>query len=269
MLCVDIWERVIDPHTTPHKFSACSRRVGLFCDGHVSFRLQWLPWLRRCANYSWVAPSNLQQPLQQPPRHIVFIGEAGTGKSSVINLILGENRARVNNNVEPCTTEIGPYNVNIQNQAFVLWDTPGFDGGPLRFLRLSEKKLKRFLRTQYEDHQLHLLVHCVQGRRATSYMERCYNTFCAATRRVACPVVVVVTGLERQKPMESWWVKNGHRLANQGMVYDGHACISCAPNADASLSLDGIIDLIRCDYNHWRAEANRDQYMVDSGCIIA
>jgi hypothetical protein len=83
-----------------------------------------------------------------------------------------------------------------------------------------------------------------------------YNTFCLITRRLAAPVVIVVTNLEREKNMEDWWERNESRLRSLGMEFDGHACITALPDHPrTNMSKMTLHDLIARNYP-WQAECD-------------
>lgn len=40
------------------------------------------------------------------------------------------------------------------------------------------------------------------------------------------PIVLVVTGLENEEPMENWWKENCDELLKYGLEFEDHACIT-------------------------------------------
>ncbi|KIJ08351.1 hypothetical protein PAXINDRAFT_28011, partial [Paxillus involutus ATCC 200175] len=163
--------------------------------------------------------------------NIVFVGETGAGKSSIINLVAGSSVANTNNDTGACTRASARYETMIRDEVFNLWDTRGLGEGFLRsiFKGSSEGELRKFLRERHQKLEIDLLVYCVRGSRANKAQVKNYNTFCAVTRRFAAPVVIMVTNLEREKNMEDWWERNESNLRRLGMEFDGHACITAIP----------------------------------------
>ena len=68
-----------------------------------------------------------------------------------------------------------------------------------------------------------LLVFCLRGR-ITEDALAIYQHFSQRLKRV--PVVIVVTGLEHEDPMESWWGKNKKTFDEYHMSFNGHACVT-------------------------------------------
>jgi len=59
--------------------------------------------------------------------NIILIGETGVGKSSLINLICGDNKARVVNNAVGCRNEAPEvYSTIVNNTKLCIYDIPGF-----------------------------------------------------------------------------------------------------------------------------------------------
>ncbi|KIJ14040.1 hypothetical protein PAXINDRAFT_37252, partial [Paxillus involutus ATCC 200175] len=164
-------------------------------------------------------------------RNIVFVGETGAGKSSSINLIAGFGVAHTADDGKACTRVSARCETAIRNEGFNLWDTRGLGEGFFRslFKRSSEGELKKFLRERHRQGEIDLLVYCIRGSRAHQSIVKNYNTFCTVTRRLAAPVVILVTNLEREKNMEDWWERNESNLRRLGMEFDGHACITALP----------------------------------------
>lgn len=88
-------------------------------------------------------------------------------------------------------------------------------------------------------------MYCVRGNRASAASVKYYNSFCAITRRLVAPVVIVVTHLERERNMEDWWNRNLSRLEELKMEFDGYACITaCAGHPRLAESKRTLVDLI-------------------------
>ncbi|KIK99092.1 hypothetical protein PAXRUDRAFT_30732 [Paxillus rubicundulus Ve08.2h10] len=207
------------------------------------------------------------------PRNVVFIGDIGAGKSSIINLIADANLARTSNDAAACTTEIVYYEVTIRDRMYRLWDTPGLNA-PSRFrfsVPAPERALKLFLRKKHLARELDLLVFCVRSGRTHKSMENAYTTFCKTTRQIAAPVVIAVTCLEKMQPaMDTWWVQNGKKLEQKGLVFDGHVCVTCLPHPRRESARQEIHYLLANDFQWEPSDAGSEGYLDSSGrCVIA
>lgn len=174
-----------------------------------------------------------------PPAHfanVVIFGEAGVGKSSLINLITGLGRAQTSPDVNPCTGHNHGYGVTIGHRAFKIWDTVGLDSGGWFRARLAAWNLKRFLSQMLERNKLGLLVYCVRASRATVTTLNHYETFYSKVcGEYAVPIVVVLTGCERLDDMDSWWEENGYRYSD--LAFRGHACVTTLPDTPNDTAL--------------------------------
>ncbi|KIK91576.1 hypothetical protein PAXRUDRAFT_624711 [Paxillus rubicundulus Ve08.2h10] len=204
-----------------------------------------------------MAPTNQSSQFRGRPRNIVFFGETGSGKSSIINLLAGSRIAHTSNDTDSCTRINTCYKATVRNEAFNLWDTRGLGEGFLRslFKRSSEGELRKFLRERHEKCEIDLLVYCVRGSRANKAQVKSYKVFGAVTRQLAAPVVIAVTYLERETDMEDWWTRNESSLLRLGMEFDGHACITASPihHPQADVSRGLLQQLIARNY-HWQAK---------------
>ena len=200
-------------------------------------------------------------------RNIVFVGETGAGKSSAINLLLEAGTpASVSNDSQPCTQASAAYETTLNGTNYSLWDTRGLGEGRnflqaiFRLGRSSEKDLKKFLKERHQRHELDLLVFCVRGARAIVASVDYYNKFCAITRRLAAPVVIVVTQLEKEKVMEDWWNKNSSVLEDLKMYFDDHVCITTlAGHRRLAESKKRLVELITKN-RRWEAQESESYF---------
>ncbi|KAG2340545.1 hypothetical protein BDR05DRAFT_889762, partial [Suillus weaverae] len=166
-------------------------------------------------------------------RNIVIFGETGSGKSSIINAIAREQLAETSNNTTGCSSCYKRHPVTISGQKFILFDTVGLGEGPAGTVPDAEAKrqLKSLLRQLMSSKSLSdsdgigLLVYCVSSRtNALPAIVRAYDTFYTRVCRKKVPIVIVITGLENERDMESWWDKNKGKL--KSIHFAGHACVT-------------------------------------------
>jgi hypothetical protein len=184
----------------------------------------------------------------------------------------------VSRDATPCTNSFTSYDVSIGGRVYQLWDTPGLPGTSGfrsfgRSSRMTEHSLKLFLQKRRRHEELDLLVLCVRGGRAHKAMSRIYETFCNTSRQIAIPVVIAVTHLERVQPtMEAWWQNNESNL-NLGLLFDGHACLTClSPHHRRWASQQEICALISAEYPQvrqtWSTPSDREYLDDPNGCTI-
>ncbi|KAG1816632.1 P-loop containing nucleoside triphosphate hydrolase protein [Suillus variegatus] len=162
--------------------------------------------------------------------NVVIFGETGAGKSSLINLVVGTQKALTSCNAVGCTTETNVYEVLIQNEALKvkLFDTVGLGEGSEGEVpdKDARRVLKTLLRDLMKQDDIHLLMYCVRGVRATKAFYRNYDLVRSEVKE-RVPIVLVVTNLEDKEPeMEEWWRHNERPISDLGMTFDGHACVT-------------------------------------------
>ncbi|KZP33674.1 P-loop containing nucleoside triphosphate hydrolase protein [Athelia psychrophila] len=172
---------------------------------------------------------------QKPPQNnVIIFGQTGAGKSSLVNMVLGEILAGTSSNAQSCTFESTPYEVEISGKKLTLWDTAGFEdaGDPVEPSgpNILGKKAIVSLYGLIEklDQGISLLVFCVRGPRITKTVWENYKLFHSAFCQGKVPIVLVVTGLEEIDPMDGWWLDNKKQFHGRGMVFGGQACVTAS-----------------------------------------
>ncbi|KAG1764538.1 kinase-like domain-containing protein [Suillus occidentalis] len=228
-------------------------------------------------------PSDSSSPPDYPPddhgthsreRNIVIFGETGSGKSSIINAIAQKQLAKTSNDAHGCTSTIQRYPVEISGQRFVLIDTVGLNLGTVDALPTAkaEKKLKGLLRDLMSSRLdgISLLVYCMYSTIAPCALVRAYNEFYSGICQKKAPIVVVVTGLEKETRMENWWDTNKDKFENT--PFAGHACVTALwehPNFPDNItrhiaeSSDILRELV------FRNSCNCSDLVIDDGSDLA
>ncbi|KAG8216990.1 kinase-like domain-containing protein, partial [Butyriboletus roseoflavus] len=177
------------------------------------------------------------------PFNVVFFGEAGVGKSSVINLIVGHPIANVSSGAEPCTLDPCAYKISTGMQQFQIWDTLGFGSAPTKH-NLPDSRAAmtatQLIRHLSREGGIDLIVFIKIRGQLTSSELNCYRLFKEVLSGGKVPAALVVTHLESYDPMERWWEVNGQGLLNSiGGIAIGHACITSLASYDPdSIQLD-------------------------------
>ncbi|KZP22227.1 P-loop containing nucleoside triphosphate hydrolase protein [Athelia psychrophila] len=168
-------------------------------------------------------PANLKSPPKSTPLHpnIILFGQPGAGKSSLINMIVGEDVAITSSDLTKCTFDSKPYDVELaEGFTVTLWDTAGLDQGSCSDKDTIRRVCELILRL---EQGVILLVFCLRGRIHEGALENyeMFRKLCHST----VPMVVVVSGLEREPNKVEWWSRNEVAFTRASMKFNYHACI--------------------------------------------
>ena len=170
------------------------------------------------------------------PFNVVFFGEAGVGKSSVINLIAGNPIAKVSSGSYACTLDTCAYRISTGMQQFQIWDTVGFHPAPMGHDIPNTRAVMnatQLIRSLSREGGIDLIVFIKTCDRLTPSELNCYRLFDKVLCGGKVPTALVVTHLEFHNPMERWWKMNGKDLVKStGGIVIGHACITSLESHD-------------------------------------
>ena len=91
------------------------------------------------------------------------------------------------------------------------------------------KKAHELIESLHSTGGVDLLVFCIRAGRITTTMQRNYRLFFDVLCGGQVPLAIVVTNLEQEKIMESWWTNNVETFQSYGIRSDLHACITALP----------------------------------------
>lgn len=149
-------------------------------------------------------------------RHIALVGITGVGKSTLVNVLQGNEVAEVNNNVRPCTTRAMKYELVEGGTRYCIWDTRGLSEASepeaiqkrmLKFCRIipdAERELKNLLLGG--NPRFNLVLLCVDAKKIRVPVHwKLYNLIYAEFCKRRLKVAVVVTQLGEPDPRGSEW----------------------------------------------------------------
>lgn len=163
--------------------------------------------------------------IASPPVNVVFFGESGVGKSSIINMLMGEPVAAVSNQAVGCTYTNDKFRATIAGREVMLYDTAGLNE-PEAGTVSHEQGIQNLRSLANDLKTVNLLVYCIRGSRFRKILAKNYKFVCNNIygRHRKVPVLLVITGLENEDNMDGWWEENKEDF--RGMEFCGHACIT-------------------------------------------
>jgi len=170
--------------------------------------------------------------MQTSKSNIIVFGETGAGKSSVINMLAGEEKAKIGSDAIGVTFQTERYSMKIEGKLFEVYDTVGLSEGDSGTISASEAigNLYELIRELHGG--VSLLVYVLRGPRLRTAARKNYNMFYEIFCKKQVPIVIVITGLEEQKDMPGWWNRNQMHFTNQKMIFEGAACVTATRGKD-------------------------------------
>ncbi|KAI6098202.1 P-loop containing nucleoside triphosphate hydrolase protein [Pisolithus sp. B1] len=180
-------------------------------------------------------------PPGSPPKevNVILFGEAGVGKSSVVNLIAGRAIAEISPDAVGCTMSSTEYQFVVGAHRFCIWDTIGLEEPVVEmdvYLSAIMEALQLIRRVAAAG-GVNLLLFCMRGQRVTRTIQSNYRLFYEMLCESKVPIGLVITYLEREKDMEEWWARNHRPLYEYGIKSVGHACVTGLPNFQEKYAL--------------------------------
>ncbi|KIJ67769.1 hypothetical protein HYDPIDRAFT_147707, partial [Hydnomerulius pinastri MD-312] len=138
---------------------------------------------------------------------VLVVGPKREGKSSIVNMLAGRDIALTASDILPSHGPYQMHSIRWDDTFFGVCDTLGLDYNESPSIQ-EIKDLTRYLGG------VGLVVYCMSARRLrkddAKHVGSIYNAFC----RADVPLVLVITRLEGEKDMQSWWTKNEAEFAS-------------------------------------------------------
>ncbi|KAG2352012.1 P-loop containing nucleoside triphosphate hydrolase protein [Suillus spraguei] len=161
--------------------------------------------------------------------NVVLFGQAGAGKSSLVNLMAGKNVASTSSDMRSCTLHWQEYPIQFGGKSYRVFDTVGLEEpqlGIAHYLDIVENAYKLI---QYLENRggIDLLLFCMRAGRLTTTLQTNYRLFHEFLCDKKVPIVVVITYLENEVgEMDAWWKRNEDIFREREVHVNGHACIT-------------------------------------------
>ncbi|KAG1841804.1 P-loop containing nucleoside triphosphate hydrolase protein [Suillus subalutaceus] len=165
------------------------------------------------------------------PKKIVLFGEAGAGKSSVVNLMAGKEVAAASNDMQRCTLHWQDYTIDFGGESYTVFDTVGLEKPQLGINGYldSVENVYRLIKKLDQQGGIDLLLFCIRAGRLSPAIQSNYRLFHEFLCEKKVPIVLVFTHLEREVRMEDWWERQQSTFEKKyGFQVTDHACITAA-----------------------------------------
>ncbi|KAJ8594101.1 hypothetical protein M405DRAFT_785080 [Rhizopogon salebrosus TDB-379] len=163
-------------------------------------------------------------------KNIVLFGQSGAGKSSVVNLMAGEKKAETSPGTERCTMHWEEHPITFDRCIYKVFDTVGLEEPQLGKKEYLDVIVNAYnlIKKLNDEGGIDLLLFCVRAGRFTSTIQNNYRLFYEWLCEQKVPIVLVLTGLEREQNMDDWWTKYGGTFDKHKIIVNDHACITAA-----------------------------------------
>ncbi|KAG2346144.1 hypothetical protein BDR05DRAFT_907251 [Suillus weaverae] len=164
------------------------------------------------------------------PQNFIVFGEMGVGKSSLINLIAGEQVAKSSSGIQSCNLESTEYPIRLSDPQLNvnLFDTVGLDSPTMDSASYLDALVKahELIVSLKNQGGIHGLLFCIKGGRVSRTIQQNYRLFYEFLCQEKVPLALVVTNLENEVNMDDWWTRNKAHVENSGVVPVTQVCIT-------------------------------------------
>jgi GTPase Era involved in 16S rRNA processing len=168
----------------------------------------------------------------KPITTVIVFGETGAGKSSIINMLAGRVAAKVSSSSSGCTFKSESHRLDINGSTCELFDTVGLNEGKQGTVSPTEAIVRLYKLIHSLKNGVNLLVYCVRGPRIRETIVNNYKMFYSVFCKQQVPILLVVTGLENEESMDTWWDENQSAFTEHGMHFSGHVCGTATKGKD-------------------------------------
>jgi small GTP-binding protein len=154
-------------------------------------------------------------------RNVVICGESGVGKSSIVNMLAGEEVFEVGRGAKGTTFEHQGCAIRIGDQTLNIWDTAGLNENK-HGLVTPEKAFRQLFALLREFGGVNLLVFAMRFRITKSTVDY-YRSMRDVLCQESVPIIVAITNREFETDNEKWWQEIKRDFSRHKMNFSGHA----------------------------------------------
>lgn len=185
-----------------------------------------------------------------PSKSIMIIGSTGEGKSSLINLLVGEKVAETGDGPRGVTFQCKDFRAIYDTSCYELADTVGLNESEHGAIPHAEaiKKLLKFAVSHQQGFNSFVFV-MKKGRITTSF-EKNLLVFYTTLYGKQIPCILYISGCEHDEPMDQW-----HTTNKQHFTAFGFAAAVCGTTLEKNGETDKILKPLRYQTkdNIWKA----------------
>jgi len=156
-------------------------------------------------------------------KNIIIFGESGCGKSSIVNMIVGRDTAKVSDGGLGCTFEHECHEASIGDTRFNIYDTAGLNEGEQGRVPHWQAIHQLYTLIRTLD-GVSLLIYCMRGRIKENARAN-WILFSEVLCAKKVPVIAVETGLENVEDLEGRHTLLKGWLKGYGIVPRDIACV--------------------------------------------
>ncbi|KAI6114557.1 hypothetical protein F5141DRAFT_1001773 [Pisolithus sp. B1] len=180
---------------------------------------------------------------------VMVLGEIGVGKSSVVNLIVGEYVTGCSSDVEVCTRRTTRHEATVESMKVHIWEVSGFNK-PEDLKKNAPDIEDKFGPILEAKASVNIILFCMRGQKVTATTKRIFELIHGIFKK-RIPIVLVINHLERERDMEDWWRRNQGTLGTS-MSGTRHVCVTgLRVNVDkekSRTSREQLVAVLRSEY---------------------
>ncbi|KIK42286.1 hypothetical protein CY34DRAFT_39915, partial [Suillus luteus UH-Slu-Lm8-n1] len=133
--------------------------------------------------------------------NVVLFGQAGAGKSSVVNLLAGKDIAHTSPGMQRCTLQWQEYHIEFGGESYTVFDTVGLEEPQLGIQEYLETVQNAYwlIKKLESEGGIDLLLFCMRAGRVSGMLQSNYRLFHEFLCEKKVPIVLAITNLEREQ----------------------------------------------------------------------